>query len=69
MVLLIEEDEFAMALLLNSWVEALGPKGFVERFTEGVVGWLSSRREVDLNVVSVGPQVHQLTGELCSLPT
>ena len=39
-------------------VEALRAEGSVERFAEGVVGWLTRTREVALHFVLVDPQVH-----------
>ena len=47
-------------------VEAFVAESPVERFDEGIVGGLAWPREVDLDSVLVGPQVHGLAAEFAA---
>ena len=50
-------------------VKAFTTEGAIEALDEGVVGRFARSREVDLRAVTIGPQVHRLTGELAAVVT
>ncbi len=50
-------------------VQTLGAERPIEAFHERIVRGLSWSREVDLDTMSIGPQIHRLAGELAAVVT